>query len=279
MHRERRILANGREAWSEKRPDGPAHALYRFEEVEPVGADIWDTYMAAELARPALFEAEAAADGITFRFEADRVWGSKVSALALHAADDAKSAQWLRDQLDELAREFRSMAVCLDRPAAAFDLPQDWAKLGFVAWPALIEDEVTPNSTPAFAEASAGKPASPPKSPGEIALTRLAARGEHESFCLALRPLRDLGECRLELEPLTGPFDQAHGRPARLPAQVQVVWYNTSRGFGNIAYRVKPHTLRSPGRRGAAEGRHARDSSPPSASPKTRPPASIPARW
>ena len=126
--------------------------------MEPVGADIWDTYMAAELARPALFEAEADADGITFRFEADRVWGSKVSALALHAADDAKSAQWLRDQLDELAREFRSMAVCLDRPAAAFDVPPDWAKLGFVAWPALIEDEVTPNSTPAFAKASAGKP-------------------------------------------------------------------------------------------------------------------------
>ena len=91
MHRERRVLANGREAWNEKRPDGPAHALHRFEEVEPVGVDIWDTYMAAELARPAFFEADAAADGITFRFEADRVWGSKVSALALHAADDANA--------------------------------------------------------------------------------------------------------------------------------------------------------------------------------------------
>jgi len=236
MHRERRILANGREAWSEKRPDGPAHALWRFEQVEPVGLDIWDTYMAAELARPALFEAEAGAEGITFRFEADRVWGSKVSALALHAADDAKSAQWLREQLDEVAAEFRGMAVCLDKPAAAFDVPADWAKLGFVAWPVSIEDEVTPNSTPAFAEASAGKPAPSPKSPGEIALSRLAARGGHESFCLALRPLRDLGECRLEVAPLTG--------PAALPAQVQVVWYNTSRGFGNIAYHVKPHTLR-----------------------------------
>ena len=131
MHRERRIFANGAEVWSEKRPDGPAHALYRFEKVEPVGADIWDTYMAAELARPALFEAEAAADGITFRFEADRVWGSKVSALALHAADDAEAAQWLRDQLDELAREFRSMAVCLDRPAAAFERPAGLGQAGF----------------------------------------------------------------------------------------------------------------------------------------------------
>ncbi len=231
MHSERRILANGREVWSEKRPDGSAHALYRFENVEPVGVDIWDTYMAAELARPALFGAEAAADGITFRFEADRVWGSKVSALTLHAVDDSNAAQWLRGQLDEVAAEFRSMAVCLDRPAAAFDVPPNWAKLGFVAWPVRIEDEVTPYSTPA----QAGKPA-PPKSPAEIALTRLAARGDHESFCLALRPLRDLGECRLELEPPAG--------PASLSAQVQVVWYNTSRGFGNIAYHVKPHTLR-----------------------------------
>jgi hypothetical protein len=226
MQRERRILANGREVWSEKRADGPAHALYRFEEVEPVGRDIWDTYMAAELARPAFFDVEAAADGITFRFEADRAWGSKLSALALHAGGDATSAQWLRGQLDELAAEFRSMAICLDRPAAAFQLPADWAKLGLVAWPVLLEGEVTPNSMPA----------PPPKGPGEIALARLAARGEHESFCLALRPLRDLGECRLELEPLTG--------PATLSAQVQVVWYNTSRGFGNIAYRVMPHTVR-----------------------------------
>jgi hypothetical protein len=226
MHRERRILANGREAWKETRPDGPAHALYRFEEVEPIGADIWETYMAAELARPAFFEVDAASDGITFRFEADRVWGSKVSALALHAADDANAAQWLRAQLDEVAAEFRSMAVCLDRPAAGFDVPPDWAKLGFVAWPARIEEEVTPNSAP--------PPAS--KSPDDIGQSRLAARGEHESFCLALRPLRDLGECRLELEPLAG--------PAALPAQVQVVWYNTSRGYGNIAYSVKPHTLR-----------------------------------
>ena len=28
-----------------------AHALYRFADVEPIGVDLWDTYMAPELAR------------------------------------------------------------------------------------------------------------------------------------------------------------------------------------------------------------------------------------
>jgi hypothetical protein len=37
MHNWRRILVEGKEVWKETRPDGPAHALYRFEDVEPVG--------------------------------------------------------------------------------------------------------------------------------------------------------------------------------------------------------------------------------------------------
>jgi len=226
MHRERRILANGREAWKEERPDGPAHALYRFEDVEPVGVDIWDTYMATELARPVAFEVEVGPGGLTLRFEADRTWGSKIAALAVHPAGDAAAAQWLGEQLAAVAAEFRSQAVCLDAPAPIFTAPPDWANLGLVAWPVHLEDTVTPNAVPA----------PPLKGPHDLVIERLAARGEFEPFCLAVRPLRDLGECELQLEPFAG--------PAPLAARVQVVRYNTSRGFGNIAYRVMPHTLR-----------------------------------
>ena len=52
MQSTRSVLVNGREVDRDDRPDGAAHALYRFEDVEPIGVDIWDTYMAPELARP-----------------------------------------------------------------------------------------------------------------------------------------------------------------------------------------------------------------------------------
>jgi hypothetical protein len=74
-----------------------------------------------------------------------------------------------------------------------------------------------------------------PPLPGELALSRLALRGEYEPFCVALRPLADLGECRLTLE----------GAAAQgIDCRTQVVWYNTSRGFNTISYRIRPHTVR-----------------------------------
>jgi hypothetical protein len=230
MHHQRRILVDGGEVWQESRPDGPAHALYRFEEVEPIGVDVWDTSMKPELARPATFEAEAAGDGLTLRFEADRVWGSKVAALAIHRADDAEGAKWLAEELEKLAGEFRSKAVCLNAPAPApapaFELPAAWRDVGLAAWPVRIEDEVTPNTVPERL----------PESPDVLKLDRLAVGGEFEPFCLALRPHRDLGPCRVALEPFAG--------PGRVTGKVEVVRYQTSRGFGTIAYHVRPHTLR-----------------------------------
>ncbi len=225
-HGERRILAGGKKLWSESRPDGQAHALYRFEDVEPVGVDIWDTYMAAELARPAVFEADAGPSGLTLRFEADRVWGSKVAAVALHRKADAAAAKWLAAQFVALAREFRRQAVCLDPKPAKFTVPAEWQSRGLVAWPARIEADVTPNSVPTGALAG----------PDKLEVARLAVRGEYEPFSLAVRPLKDLGKCELSVTPFAG--------PGRIPASLSVVRYNTSRGFGNIAYRIRPHTLR-----------------------------------
>jgi len=227
QHRERRILANGEEVWQQSRPDGSAHALYRFEDVEPIGIDVWDTYMAAELARPAEFSVQVGQDGLVLSFEADRVWGSKVAALALCREDDAAANRWIDEQLNELAAEFRRAAVCLDEPPHPFDVPPEWRKLGVVAWPVGIEDTVTPGSVPPGRLSS----------PRELALSRLAVRDEYEPFCLAVRPLRDRGECRLELDPFDG--------PGGLEAVCQVVRYNTSRGFNSIAYRIRPHTLRT----------------------------------
>ena len=220
--RERRILVNGEEVWSEVRPDGAAHALYRFEDVEPVNVDIWDTYMRDELARSVQFEASADASGLSLRFEADQPWGSKVAALALHKVDDEPARQWLQQQLELVEAEFRRKATCIDPPAAPFKPPAEWEQYGLVAWTVGIEDTVTPDTIPTDLV-----------TPDQLSAARLAVRGEYEPFCVVVRPFRDLGECQLKLDP-----------PFPFPAKTQVVYYNTSRGFGNIAYHVRPHTLR-----------------------------------
>lgn len=226
MHARRRVLADGREVWSETRPDGAAHALYRFEDVEPIGVDVWETYMKAELARPVVFEARAGEQGLTLGFDADRPWGSKLAGLAIHRSDDAKAGKWLADQLEALAAEFRGKAVCLDAPALAFRPPPAWKALGLVAWPVHIEADVTPNTVPPAGAAG----------PRRLTLSRLAARGEMETVCVAVRPLQSCGRCRARFQWTLA--------PSKLPTEVCVVRYNTSRGFGNIAYRISPHTLR-----------------------------------
>jgi len=236
-HGERKILHGRAVAWSETRPDGPAHALYRFENIEPIGVDLWDTYMADEVARPAIFDLEVANDGLQLAFQADAPWGCKIAAMAVYRVGDAEAARWLQVQLQKIADEFRGRALCLDPPAEDFTPDPAWKAAGLAAWPVDIEDDVAPHTIPAprvsedRSHLTAGLAA-----PQELKLSRLALRGEFEPFCLAIRPLRDAGECSLQLEPFQGPGSVA--------ANTSVVWYNTSRDFGKVAYRIRPHTLR-----------------------------------
>lgn len=220
---ERRISANGQTVWSEVRPDGRSTALYRFEDVEPVGVDLWDTYMAPEITRPVRFSTTAGNEGVVLGFEADVVWGSKLSALALWRSDDAAAAAWIDEQLQAVAAEFRAKAVCLDPPAPEFTPPAGWAGRRLVAWPSRIEDTITPRSVPATAPA-----------PDELALSAQVVRGEFEPLCLALRPTVDLGDCRIVLQP-------GDGWPA---STLSVVRYGLRRGFGSLAWRTEPYVLR-----------------------------------
>jgi hypothetical protein len=223
-HTYRRVLADGRLVAEQRRPDGPAHSLWRFEDIEPVGVDLWDTYMTEVISR-AEFTVQVGAGGLLIGHESDHRWGSKVAGLLLAREDDAEALEWADAALGEVEEEFRRMAVCLDEPPADFEARPEWEELGLVAWPVRIEDDVTPNSVPPDQLAP----------PGELHLDRLAVRGEYEPFCLAVRPLKDLGRCRVELD-----APDVEG----LAARAQVVRYNTSRGFNTVAYRVRPHTVR-----------------------------------
>ena len=182
--------------------------------------------MASELAKPAVFDVKVAGNGLQLQFEADVTWGSKIAAMAIHRVDDAVTSKWLADELEKTANEFRGKALCLDPPPADIDPSPTWQKAGLVAWPVSIEEDVAPYTTPTHQLAE----------PQSLMISRLAVQGEFEPLGLAVRPMRDLGECSLELEPLNG--------PGSISATVSVVWYNTSRDFGKIAYHVRPHTLR-----------------------------------
>ncbi len=225
----RRIQVNGKLAWHEENPDGPARALYRFENLEPIGKnrDIWSAYMEPELAHPNRFDVVSGNRGLTFHFASDGAWGCKISALALYRTGDSTARRWLARQWATVAAEFRSAAVCLDKPPRPFLPPRAWRKIGLAAWETTIEDTIVPNSTPSRLAPT----------PESLHLEATAVRGEYEPFCLAVRPLRALGTCGLRLRPTGG--------PGRLPARIDVVFYCTGRGFGNIAWHTRPHTLRA----------------------------------
>ena len=225
-HKHREITVDGRVAWSEDRPLGSATALYQFEDVEPVGVDIWKTYMADHLMKPIRFRARAAGNGLSLRFESDAGWSCHVSAMVVYRADDAGAKQWVDAQMKAVQEEFRSKAVPLDPPARTFTPSAAWRGKALVAWPMDVEDAVHPNALP---------PKDIP-APDALRLTAEAVRGEYEPLCIAVMPTRELKGCKVELEWALG------GKV--LPHTVHRVRYNTSRGFGQIAYYIKPYDLR-----------------------------------
>ena len=224
MQSQRTISVDGKTVWQENRPEGTMHYLTRFENVEPIDVDIWDTYMASELAKPAVFEATAGSQGLALNFDADRPLGSRVAGIVICRADDNTASTWVKQQVDAMATEFRSAAVALDKPAQAFQVSDDWQKLGLVAWPVDLQTPIKPTSVPSDKIAS----------PATLQVSRLAVMNEYEPLCVAIRPLKDLGTCSLRIE----------GSPEGIDARTQVIWYNTSRGFGSIAYTIQPHTVR-----------------------------------
>ena len=224
MQSQRTISVDGKTVWQEKRPEGAMHYLTRFENVEPIGVDLWDTYMAQELAKPAVFQATAGSQGLALKFDADRPLGSRVAGVVISRADDNQASAWIKQQMDAMATEFRGAAVPLDKPAQAFQAGDDWQKLGLVAWPVDLETPIKPTSVPSDKIAS----------PATLQVSRLALMNEYEPLCVAIRPLKDLGQCSLRIE----------GSPEGIDARTQVIWYDTHRGFGSIAYTVEPHTVR-----------------------------------
>ncbi len=258
---ERRVLVDGREVWHEERPDGAAHALYRFENVEPIGVTRHLGHLHGARAGAAGRLRRPRRRGRPDAALRDRPpLGQQALGLALHRKDDAASAAWLKGQLDALATEFRRKAVCLDEPAPRLRRPGRLA----AARPG------------GLARAHRGRRDAQQRPAG-----RRAVAGRHRALAAG-------GPGRVRAA-LRGPaarcatWATAGWSWSRLPVRVgstlvvQVVRYNTSRGFGTIAYHVRAHTLR-PAERSPCPPASRASWSSRRTPPPTRRPATTPAR-
>ncbi len=124
-HTRRALVANDREVWSETRPDGEAHAWFRFLDHEPEpGPGALDFYYDA-LYTPHAVDIDIEASPLRLRFDADAPWATRLSSLALVAADNEAAHQWIADAYSENRREFLTRHPSADRPVEAAPLPDD----------------------------------------------------------------------------------------------------------------------------------------------------------
>jgi len=135
-------------------------------------------------------------------------------------------------QLEQRNREeFASRAVFMGPKPKELKPPADAVAKGWwLGFPSL-EEEVTFTDSP-------GAPAGP-----DAKLSRRAARGQRVSATFAVRPLRDLGDASLSFvaTDLAGPGGAAI---AASNVDLRYVHHHATRGFGSIAYTIRPESLR-----------------------------------
>ncbi|MBE7466841.1 MAG: hypothetical protein HS116_25505 [Planctomycetes bacterium] len=226
-HTKRWIEAEGKQAWLDDRgAEGPADYLFRFEKLEPKPSDsLWNTYM-KDLFVPRRFSAEVADGKLTLAFGADAPWSSKIAALILYPdAKKAEAEKWIAEIEARNRAEFESRAICVGPKPQELSIPAEAQQQGWwLGYPA-FEQEVSLLDAPGAPD---GK------------LERAAALGQRVSFTFAVRTLKDFpGEVTLTASELKG--------PSTIPAaqiDLRYVHHGTDRGFNDIAYAIRPHTLR-----------------------------------
>jgi len=223
----RTVEAEGRVASRQERPLGWAHALYDFEDVEPLpGTDMWKTYM-EKLFSPVEFDVEVTGGRLELAFSADREWSWKLAALVVYpAARRAEGRAFVEKVWAEQRKTFATNAVCLDEPAAPLD--PELARLPALPFRVGPDEAVRPGAVP-----------SKERVLSEIRIS--AAQGEHEPAVFGLRAAVDMRDVTVRLDGLAG------GPGAAIPPErilPQVAWYVARRGFNSTSYRFETHTLR-----------------------------------
>lgn len=229
-HTARWITAEGREAWREDRKElaGDRHALFRFEDVEPVpGSDVAELYY-DPLFEVREFDARVTDGQLNLGFKSDAWWSTRVAAIAIHPARDRKAREWVAGVWEANRKEFiaRAAEVPLAQPEGLEALPASEREKGYLLFLPDHDEEVHFNLVPRSGQIARG-------------VRRAAARGEVASFTFAVRPLRDLGE--VEIEP-----GELKGEAGTIPASAmrpRVVRNLAKRSFNNIRWRLRPWVL------------------------------------
>jgi len=226
-HTRRSISAEGKEAWVDDRgAEGPADYLFRFENLEPKPGDsLWDLYM-KDLFKPARFTAEVADGQLNLDFKADKGWSSKVAAvIAYPDAKKGEGEKWVAEVEARNRKEFESRAMFVGPKAKELDIPANAKSKGWWLGFPNLEENVTLADAPGKAD---GK------------LHRVAAKGQRVTYTFAIRPLKDFGAAKLSCSELQGPG----GSVPVSAIDLRYVHHQTGRGFNDIAYHIKPESLR-----------------------------------
>ncbi len=225
----RTIRAENETVYEEDRgPAGAVDHLYRLEAIEPMpGASLWDLYMASMYA-PRRFTTNVRDGRLDLRFDTDRGGSHRLAALILYPESKrAEGEAFLASMVAAQRREFEAKAVQQPTGTGGGVVTPAAEQAGYALWlPGDLED-VYPTTLP------------PTKVlPHSVALS--AARGEFETFAIAVRPVgRDLGTVEVRSEVWRGP------EGAQIDdVQIGVVRYATDRGFNTLVHRIVPHTVR-----------------------------------
>ena len=207
---------------------GKLDFVYHFQDTEPLpGADLWGVYL-SYLFQPAQADVSLPDGLFDLKVTADGPNAKRVAALIIYPLDNARAAQWVSEALAGEQQEFRSRAVELpqpqtENPAPVTDSDRSRGCLVFVPD---IEQEVYLSTQPTAGQV-------------KLDLDSFVARGQLASLTFAVRPLRDLGETKIELSDLIG--DNAVIPSERLT--VSVVRHLPTRSFNGLMYRIAPRYL------------------------------------
>ena len=229
-HTKRTITAAGKEAWQEdrKKLPGNRHAMFRFENVEPLpGADVAALYY-DPLFEVREFDVRVRDGQLNLGFKSDAWWSTRVAAIVVCPAGDRAAKQWVAGVWEANRAEFLARAAerPLPEPGEVKALPRKEREKEYLLFLPDYDEEVHFNLVPKAEQISRK-------------VARTAARGEVAAFTFAIRPLQRLGEVEISSGKLSG---DAGTIPASA-VQPRVVRNLIKRSFNNLRWRLRPWVL------------------------------------
>ncbi len=154
----RTINMEGKQVYEERLTQEAAAArFYRFADVEPrPTTDLYETYIKNGRYKPKEFDITVSDGKLDVRFDADRAWACRVSALVVWPADQAEAAaEWCAELDRRMHAQFDAGNVYIcsaPRGRHITDIPESARKEGFLVFSAGGTTPTGPNYVPSKTE-------------------------------------------------------------------------------------------------------------------------------